>query len=69
MYPLPYPWPGTYAAQALAYVQANPGCSQNAVGRALGCSDAGPIVRKLKRHGLININTNERGHHTIWPAA
>ncbi len=67
----PYPMPGTKAEQMLAFVAANPGASQNATFRASGPTDsptsARKALRRLVSRGLIRIETDERGYHTLYP--
>lgn len=66
-----YPQPGTHAAAALEHIRLNPGCSQNSVTRATGANVAKvvEVVGRLQRHGLVRVVTDQRGYHSIWPAA
>jgi hypothetical protein len=66
-----YPYPGSQAERALHFIQANPGCSKNAVTTHLATSpvNSGRYIQKLATRGLIVPEVNARGHHVLWPAA
>lgn len=66
-----YPIPGTAAESALAFIHANPGCSKNAVTTHLATSpvNCARYLTKLASRGLILIETDDRGYHSVYPVA
>jgi hypothetical protein len=66
-----YPIPGTRAEAALLHIRQNPGCSKRSVAAASSpnLADNARYIEKLQRHGLIRIETDNRGYHTLWPVA
>lgn len=66
-----YPLPNTHAEALLVFIRANPGASKAALcrGAALDVSDVSRILPKLVAHGLVRIETDQRGYHAVWPIA
>ena len=66
-----YPIPGTAAEAALAFIHANPGCSKNALTMHLATSpvNSARYLVKLASRGLVEVQTDSRGYHSIYPVA
>ena len=64
-----YPYPDSQAERALLFIRANPGCSKNAVTLHLATSpvNSARYLQKLAKRGLVVMETDERGHHSLYP--
>jgi DNA-binding MarR family transcriptional regulator len=62
-----YPRPHTTATRALAYIEANPGCTKRSLGRNLGINEGGlqRVLDQLTKHQLVTVETDEQGYRRI----